>query len=333
MTRLSLPEPLKGLEYTRRKTGLWVPSVLRGMGLSRREYGARKCCCDEICPCDNCADGPPCCYKIVISGMADDSCGHCTCLDGTYYVGHTSACKYYCLLSREATASYFCDVNDLWLWLEKDGADYKLHVDFSTGFNTLVKYRWTKNFGATKPDCADWSDFNIPLDVNSGLCDASSATCVITKISKQDEEHCPCPPQELFVCRCCLCYYLPDNFTVVLAGITNDVCGGCAALNGTYILEWDTAFGLGLICRWSYTLGSTICGVSKLELALRCDSLHSLYVYWYNGGAWGIDPFSVPTGGGVDCKAVINNLNLPYHSRVGTQCNFSTGTCIATAND
>ena len=180
MTYLVFPEPLKELEYTRRKTGLWASSSFHLMGLSRREYGARKCCCVECEHCDP-ADHIPKELQVVIAGMADDSCYECASFNGTYVLAkHEDAYGSACVW-RYVFSPAVCGANYMFALIWKSGLDYILSVTAYNRWAAQSRWAFWLNLGTTKPDCRSWSDTSIPVKYQQ-YCNLTAATCLITSL-------------------------------------------------------------------------------------------------------------------------------------------------------
>lgn len=184
-------------------SGLYVPPYLK---FATR----RRCCCEacDDCECEHCNNSKgACCYKVTITGMANNTCGasDCEALDRDYYLKYDSACTWNCDVSSA------CDPTEISLVVSESGGNYYLTV-------TLGSHEWEKNYSTTKPTCLSLSSESIPHKTNSGDCDSSSATCVVTRVCT---EYCPC-----YDCACTECDGTGDNIACCLrltwSGVTGD---------------------------------------------------------------------------------------------------------------
>src|SRR5713226_10588550 len=85
---------------------------------------------------------------------------------------------------------------------------------------------------------------------------------------------------------------VPQQFRVVLSGISNHLCTSCANLNGTYVLD---LVNVGSTCKWTKSITPT-CMLTALELSVTgnpCDGLtvslgftpgHPLELTWAASG-------------------------------------------------
>lgn len=283
--------------------GLYVPPLLK--------FAGPHCCCGE-CPCTHC-DGsePPCCFKVVISGIVEGTCGECDCLNDTFHIPRVSTCTW-----QRNTDPYLCDSSPAKVTVFLDGADYKLKVEL--GGNV-----WLKDFSTTKPICQDLVDESIPFVSSGSDCDASSSTCLVTAVAGDESDVCPDIP---FECGTCACNLAPRNgFQVVIAGIADDPgpfppCdpGECAQFNGTYIVE-------GVTCFFRTTLSPSVCDKTGIQLEVAVDR---------------INVFPTPIGGSTrflfrkdfgfapDCRALVNE-SIPANGV--SSCDVSAATCLVTS--
>lgn len=226
------------------------------------------CCCDEPCACGNC-DGatPPCCFKVVISGIVEGSCGDCDCLNDTFHAPRVTACTW-----QRDTSAHLCDSEPLKVTVIEDAGDFKLKVEL--GGNV-----WIKNYTTTKPTCQSLTDESIPFDSSGSDCDASSSTCLVTAVTQDDDVNCP-PAASLSQCDACKCRLLPFNgFQVELSGIINNdpvnCCSDCDAFDGVYIVTEETPGFPSPFCTHRHDnwggLGP-ICGSDVLFLSLHVDT-------------------------------------------------------------
>ncbi len=76
-----------------------------------------------------------------------------------------------------------------------------------------------------------------------------------------------CPEYQCGFCTCSC----PPDIVATIDGIENSTCDTCTSLNGSFVLRFQCASGAGTSpdarkCQWTHTLGSAICGYSKLAL-------------------------------------------------------------------
>ena len=290
--------------WKRLVSGLYVPPVLR--------FAGQPCCCDEPCKCGNC-DGatPPCCFKVVISGIVEGSCGECDCLNDTFYAPRTSACTW-----ERNTDPYLCDSSPIKVTVTEVAGDFILKVEL--GGNV-----WLKNYSTTKPTCQDLVDESIAFSSSGSDCDASSSTCLVTAIAGDESAVCPDIP---FECGTCACNLAPrDGFQVVIAGLADDpgmfpLCdpGECAQFNDTYILE-------GLTCFFRTTLSPSICGTTGIQLEVAVDRIN-VFATPVAGGTSFL--FRKDFGFAPDCRGLVNESIPP---NLISNCDISAATCLVTS--
>ena len=141
-------------------------------------------------------------------------------------------------------------------------------------------------------------------------------------------------------CPYCTGSVLPEEFEVVIAGVTNSVCADClAVLNGTFVVSylyygemWWYQFGKTLWgCQWIYESEDDYCGTpGDLRLTLFYDNpnyiLEALFgTHWTDWTAWQVSfGSSAP-----DCSS-FDDLSL---SPAGATyyCNNASSTCAVSA--
>lgn len=151
----------------------------------------------------------------------------------------------------------------------------------------------------------------------------------------QQADHYPCP-------SCCgvverECIYcdsgtVPNQFQVVIAGLTDDVfcAGGCSSFNGTYILDWSGG-GPQQVCTWDYFFGPNCSPEGPWGLTMAVV-VNRIVVQFSNQGIFGgnfgwIDqPVSLP----MDCSTIIGR-SLPATFRTRAWCIVTGSTCVVTA--
>lgn len=232
-------------KITRAIDDLWLPSHVRrspSRPPTGRRFLNRRCCCGcKTCTCEECAAASPyyapCCWKVVIAGIVDGSCSDCEVLNKTYYLSQDTSGG--CVWSEGAVCGD-CDPTDITLSVTLDGSDYIVTV-------TMDGHVWRKNYGTTKPECCGLTNETIPHTTNTGDCDSSSATCVITAL---EDGH------ECITASCCtLCTVVPSEWAVDLSGgnLTDRDCDECDKFSNTYVLQEETLF----TCFWRYCETST----------------------------------------------------------------------------
>lgn len=286
--------------------GLFAPPLLT--------FAGYHCCCGE-CPCTHCdGSSPPCCFKVVISGITEGTCGECSCLNDTFYAPRTANCTWWQLLT---TRSFPCDSSPLQVTVYLDGSDYKLKVEL--GGNV-----WIKNYGGTKPTCEDLADESIAYSASGSDCDASSSTCLVTAIAGDENDVCPPLPFECGECRCNL---LPrGGFQVVISGVTDEVfapyCANCPNFDGTYILDTIVS-----ACTFGLTLAPSIC----LDTQIRVH-VGSGWIMVTTQPNVGISFRKVygPAGTPVDCR-ILTNESLPPRGTAKCEIFAPLATCLVTS--
>lgn len=127
---------------------------------------------------------------------------------------------------------------------------------------------------------------------------------------------------------------LPD-LEVVIAGLTNNSCGSCSSLNGTYQLRNYGQINNGIIttCYWVYKFPSTICGMKYMTAYIQSD------------GQWGVDladkylvdddtvythEIIWTTASGQDQNCTSNSQVASYAGATGTDCTTAGSTATIT---
>lgn len=229
------------------------------------------CCCSKckICTCEACSDSPfyaPCCWKVVISGIVDGSCDDCEVLNKTYYLSQADdeseitpeGCSWF-----EGAVCGDCNPTDIWLTVFQDGSDYIIEV-------TMDGHVWHKNYGTTKPECCGLKNETIPHVTNSGDCDTSSATCVVTALA--DGQACETSPCTVT----CSTFQCPESWAVDLGvgGLTDRDCSICDEVQGIYVVDTDPPGA----CNWFFT--RTVLGCTE-ERSVRLFFPNSTGTYFY----------------------------------------------------
>lgn len=302
-------------EWQRLISGLYVPPFLH----FGDPYPCDDCC--NKCPCPECdGDNPPCCFKIVLSGMTDDGCSQCHCFNGAYYVENTSDCVWQGSMGLGIPCTDSAgDIPRITVF--DDGGNFKLK--FEIGGLT-----WIKNYGATKPTCEDLVDESIPFSTSGEGCDASSSTCLVTAVISGGacptnyEPCCPCNPS-----------HPSDSMQVVISGMAEGSCGNCVSLDGVYVLSAEVG-ARDVTCVWTTVLDE-VCEIIEMRLAIvgpeGFPNLGRVQVVfnatgaatrhsWENSGL--THPFS----------CAFSSLNVAFDFSSGSaQCDSSSATCIVTA--
>lgn len=230
---------------------LWLPD--RGLFLPSRPKrhrqflgGGRQCCCAclcETCTCEISDSGfAPCCWKVVIAGMADITptadCEDCATLNKTYFLEQTDdgssstpeGCSWF-----EGAVCGECDPEDIWLTAYEDGGDYIVEV-------TMGDHVWSKNYGESKPELCELIDETITHSVDSGDCDSSSATCVISRVCDGDA----CDTATC-IGDCSDCDNPAEDLVIDIgSALVNEDCDACDTIAGEIVAE-----GVGA-CFWQF---------------------------------------------------------------------------------
>ncbi len=298
MSRLILPRPIFPRPF------LWIPKL---------EFaGGYPCCCDD-CPCSVCSGASPCCWKVVISGVVEGSCGDCECIDGTYFVPYSTACDWTRTLSGAP-----CTDGVIQVTVFLDGSDYKLQV--KVGDNT-----WIKNYGASKPSCRTLVDESIAFSSSEADCDASSSTCLVTAVSSDSAVN--CPPKN-YLCDQCICNATPTSWQVTIAGMVDtDPATGCDCeqLNQTYIVSNP----FGLLCQWNFTFSSDICLVHTVHLQI--SATHTIFVDLRSISNNTITRWTDTTRSADFLCCELDNNPLTFISSLISGCDASSSTVTITA--
>ena len=257
----------------RRGNGLWLPEhpralVPRGMGrlpATVREWGGgcfAGCCEGPLCNCNcaNCApvngqyiNTAPCCWRVSISGMADDTCSTCEKFNGSWYLSQDAenGCTWSVRIPKGCTR---CDSVDLVLTVYEDAGDYKIKVEMIDDADAVL-HKWEKSYGGTKPDCCGLED-TLSLVTNDGDCDSASAVCSIASTDTDPDE---CYAECEDCTDACLDNYTPVLLQVTISGLANaSECTNCQLVDGTYTLEYQGN------CRWAYSDNTNYCNIPRL---------------------------------------------------------------------
>ncbi len=241
--------------------GLYVPPfigrLLPKVPVNRMGWYPCPGCCPDDCSCENCAENrPPCCFKVVISGVVEEvpeDCGNCDCLNDTFLVPFDSAC-----LWQRTFAGIYCNGSPVKVTSFLDGSDYKIKVE--VGSNV-----WIKNYSTTKPNCRSLLDESISFSASADDCDASGSTCLITAIIADNDETCF---DSNYDCSFCKCRRWPNNMLVKLdefrAGVLcpGDICPGLNNTDPGYIFNKSETTS----CLYTFTLDPSICGIDYMRL-------------------------------------------------------------------
>ena len=169
--------------------------------------------------------------------MVDNTCDECDDINKTYYATQTAdagapeGCSW-----RSGHVCGNCDPTELWIRAYEDGLDYFIEAE-------LGDHVWRKNYGTTKPDMCALSNESLPHVNNSGDCDSSSATLVIS--ATVDGHECETDPCTTV---CSKCSPAPSEVAVDLGvfGLTDDACDACDTISGIYVAE------NALACEWRF---------------------------------------------------------------------------------
>lgn len=246
-------------------------------------------CCPEIppgpCACSLSSDGAaPCCFRVTIAGIANaGTCQSCTNLNRSYNLSQTeeNSCVWECPYVCPLLTGYSCpDRGVTWtarLTVSDEGSNqYKITVE-------IGPHSWSKTYDG-KPSLSDLSD-SLDWLADTGSCNSSSSTCAVAATDLEGNFHtCSCSCVD---CGHCSGDDGANEMEVVISGVQNDGCSGCANANGTWILKWnwcDTSFCYDydpaprLGAAWNYEYGKpdicpgdTYSGVS-MWLGLKYDS-------------------------------------------------------------
>ncbi len=158
----------------------------------------------------------------MIAGIVDGSCSDCEVLNKTYYLSQDTPDG--CVWSEGAVCGA-CDPTDIILTVTLDGSDYIITV-------TMDGHVWKKNYGTSKPECCELTDETIAHLTNSGDCDTSSATCVVTALK---DGH-PCKTDSCLN-DCVVCENLPQEWAIDLGagGWVDTGCGFCDQVQGVFV--------------------------------------------------------------------------------------------------
>lgn len=325
---------------------LWTPGdgLRKPSPFARNLMGPliRRSCSDcsgsgtcETCTCSACSDSPfyaPCCWKVVIAGIVDGSCSDCEVLNKTYYLSQDDPAG--CTWSEGAVCGE-CDPTDIILTVTLDGSDYIITV-------TMDGHVWQKNYGTSKPECCGLTSETISHLTDSGDCDSSSATCVITALA--DGHACQTAMCTGECLDCCTDDLIPDVIQIVIAGVVAkdpDLCIGsgafggqdCINFNGTYVIE-DPG------CLKQAPSGIDSCWVADATIGFSitktgAGTLCQLRI------AWGFNPQDPPLDQSPEFRKLLtlpeifdcvnfSDYSVPV-SNVSQACDMSSATCLITA--
>ncbi len=113
----------------------------------------------------------------------------------------------------------------MWLTAYESGGDFFLE-------GTLGAHVWRKNYGTTKPNLCTLLNESLPHITNSGDCDSSSATLVVSAVPTGGAcvtEPCTVP--------CEHCDNFPEEVAVDLTGfsLTDNLCDACSTIPDVYV--------------------------------------------------------------------------------------------------
>jgi len=151
-------------------SGLYVPPLL---GFSRR-----RCCCGETPLCSNCLTADPDNIQVILAGIATPL-ADCAGLNGTYSVPSLAPAQPCAWIDDFTIAFIVYRIRVLVQFFIPTGT-HRIIVSI-TGNTPIRSVSWQRYFGASKIDCAGFSDTDIPFQSASN-CAGSSSTCKITAL-------------------------------------------------------------------------------------------------------------------------------------------------------
>ena len=137
-------------------------------------------CFSTCVRCDN--DVAPSTLKVVVTGIANGTCGTCAGLDGTYYLPFREANAAYCIW-RQDSISTECALNwRVFAYLDLVASD-ELIIDFDQTTDIILPANQARfRLDAVDHDCFQWTDLDIPFVSDGTYCDWSGATCEVTAL-------------------------------------------------------------------------------------------------------------------------------------------------------
>lgn len=166
-------------KWRRLRSGLYIPPLL--WRLHQNEIGALwyPCCGDQGDNCDLCIDSDaPSQVQVVLAGIAEDTCGSCDSLNGTYVLTQQANPCYW----RYILPSVICGVYDVRAVVyDQGGGNTRVQTGVTTGVGWYIEYRKDVTGLA---DCMNWSNYDVPWsgDGVGFTCDGSSSTSKLTTL-------------------------------------------------------------------------------------------------------------------------------------------------------
>lgn len=141
-------------------------------------------CCEQALQCIRCNTGTtPLTWKVVISGVSNDSCTECATANGTFIVPSQVATCEWRLGGADGPYLFCSDIVQLRVVITNPGGgDVRIQVYWSRGGPTFYSIAWSKTYtGSGSPIDCELTDEDIPYDT-SDVCDVSGSTCTITAL-------------------------------------------------------------------------------------------------------------------------------------------------------
>lgn len=131
-------------------------------------------------------------------------------------------------------------------------------------------------------------------------------------------------------CFNCQSGTVPDQWSVVISGITDDGCGSCSGLNGTFVLDplepWDGGF-----CFYRYVIDPTICGIERVQLYTKTVGGDvEFWVHLWPSGSARANWKKTFSGSPVDCVKT-GEVMSNFYSDGTWDCDASSSTATITA--
>lgn len=223
-----------------------------------------------------------------------------------------------------------------------DGADYKIKVEASLSNNTdETDHVWEKNYGSTKPDCANLSGEALTWTTdNNTNCATATSTCEIT--AKSGECNAWCGDCDncggAFGSTTCADGTIGSQYQVTITGLADGDCN-CDAHDGTYTATLNS--GGSNLCSANTACAGVVndnpgggCGAevnvcfltSYVEVVVSVDT------------AGGTPNYTLRFRKSIDCSSdcsAFSGTDVPLHSEVnglgGTTCTIAGPTCTITS--
>lgn len=171
-------------DWLQRASGLFIPAS--GFAYEPWRFSpCAACCTTDICHC--CSGATPSQFEVIISGLTDDSCNDCD-TAGAGQLNNTFVLNRGTIYQEDGCEWFYefegyCNIVLMGLWIYKVANYARISVFAATDPVTWV-YEWKKWYGTPGDIDCNLSSESIPWEPagDTGLCDGSSSTCLVTAL-------------------------------------------------------------------------------------------------------------------------------------------------------